>query len=107
MRISYYSPKKNVKTFSFANLKPVLIFTAEKNKESDKVKDNIFCTNVKKKLNQDDINKPNFSNSEFIVTNINKPNQINIQNGNFFRFINISNWNLLEKKIYLQNIFKN
>lgn len=85
MRISYYSPKKNVKTFSFPNLKPVLIFTADKSKESVKEKESIFGTNVKKKINIDNINKPNFMNSELNISNINNnSNKNNIQNGNFY-----------------------
>lgn len=85
MRISYYSPKKNVKTFSFANLKPVLIFT-EKNKESVKDRDNIFGT-VKKKLNLDNINKPNFGNSDSNGSINNNYNQNNGQNGNLIELI--------------------
>lgn len=85
MRISYYSPKKNVKTFSFANLKPVLIFTADKNKEYAKDKEYIFGTNVKKKLSLDNVNKPNFENNESNISQINNKNQSLIQNGiNYF-----------------------
>jgi len=78
MRISYYSPKKNVKTFSFANLKPVLIFS-EKNKESVKDRENILGT-VKKKLNLDNISRPNFGNVDLNGSTNNNSNQNNGQN---------------------------
>ena len=55
MRISYFSPKKNVKTFSFRNMKPVLIFTADKPK--DNKKEHLILTEVKKKIVSDSANK--------------------------------------------------
>jgi len=91
MRISYYSPNKNVKTFSFANMKPVLIFTADKNKESVKDKENILTTSIKKKLIFDNNfnNKNSNGNTDLNVSsnnsNLNKC-QNGIPNGNQFYY---------------------
>lgn len=54
MRISYYSPKKNIKLLSFSNLKPVLLFTSDK-KELTKDKENIIDLKLKTKLFSENI----------------------------------------------------
>jgi hypothetical protein len=80
MRISYLSPKKNIKTFSFRNMKPVLIFTAEKNKE----KDNLLNTEIRKKILNEQGNKfENMEKDKDKVINGGRisPSKTKIQNG--------------------------
>jgi len=72
-----------------------LIFTAEKNKETVKEKENIFSTNVKKKINFDNFNKGHSGNSESNIGNSSNygnhgnsnNNQTGILNGNKLIFL--------------------
>jgi len=84
MKISYLSPKKNVKTFSFRNMKPVLIFTADKHKE----KDNFTYTEVKKKILSDSANKIESMNYGVNGGRI-SPSKLKIQNGSLSKKLNI------------------
>lgn len=95
MRISYLSPKKDSKTFSFRNMKPVLIFTADKPKENKKEKDNNnFSPDNRKKFFSQSPNVIKENLYTEIDYNSNKPKIISdnnknlnfLQNGNFYIF---------------------
>jgi hypothetical protein len=104
MKISYISPKKNVKNFSSRIIKPVLIFNTDKFKEKD-----LAYTEIKKKILNDSSNK--IDNLDYgLNLNLNggrvSPPKIKLTNGGHSKHINvhlINNGN--GKKNYLKKIF--